>query len=94
MRGRDSRKDLNCTVSFKLGCVVRMVVDSILPQAECGPNDHRKDAPLFSPHWKLVRFHLVDFIFERTISLSSPLFIVLKVYKAITPMIGWTVVND
>ena len=30
-----------------LGCVVRMVVDSILPDAECGPNDHRKDAPPF-----------------------------------------------
>jgi len=31
----------------KLGCVVRMVVDSLLPHAECGPNNHRKDAPLF-----------------------------------------------
>ena len=31
----------------KLGCMVRMVVDSILPHAECRPNDHRKDAPLF-----------------------------------------------
>ena len=31
--------------SGKLGCVVRMVADSILPHAECGPNDHRKDAP-------------------------------------------------
>ena len=31
----------------KLGCVVRMVVDSILLHAESGPNDHRKDAPLF-----------------------------------------------
>ena len=31
----------------KLGCVVRMVVDSILPHAESGPNDHRKDAPPF-----------------------------------------------
>ena len=29
----------------KLGCVVRMVVDSILPHAQCGPNDHRNDAP-------------------------------------------------
>ena len=29
----------------KLGCVVRMVIDSILLHAECGPNDHRKDAP-------------------------------------------------
>ena len=25
-----------------------MVVDSILPHAECGPNDHRKDAPPFT----------------------------------------------
>ena len=32
----------------KLGCVVSMVVDSILPHAECGPNDHRKDALQFS----------------------------------------------
>ena len=31
----------------KLGCVVRMVVGSILPYAECGSNDHRKDAPPF-----------------------------------------------
>ena len=28
--------------------MVRMVVDSILPHAECGPNDHRKDAPPFT----------------------------------------------
>ena len=28
-------------------CVVRMVLDSILPHAESGPNDHRKDAPPF-----------------------------------------------
>ena len=35
------------TVSMKLGCVVRMVVDSILLHAESGPNDHRKDAPPF-----------------------------------------------
>ena len=31
----------------KLGCVVRMVVGSLLPHAESGPNDHRKDAPQF-----------------------------------------------
>ena len=30
-----------------MGRVVRLVVDSILPHAECGPNDHRKDAPQF-----------------------------------------------
>ena len=27
----------------KLGCMVRMIVDSLLPHAESGPNDHRKD---------------------------------------------------
>ena len=27
--------------------MVRMVVDFILPHAECGPNDHQKDAPPF-----------------------------------------------
>ena len=32
----------------KLGCVVRIVVDTILPHAECGQNDHRKDAPPFT----------------------------------------------
>ena len=35
-------------IAIKLGRVVRMVVDSILLHAECGPNDHRKDAPPFS----------------------------------------------
>ena len=29
---------------IKLGCVVKMVVDSMLLHAESGPNDHRKDA--------------------------------------------------
>ena len=31
--------------SCKLGCVLRMVVDPILPHAKSGPNYHRKDAP-------------------------------------------------
>ena len=35
----------NKTASIKLGCVVRMVVGSILPHAECGPNDHEKTLP-------------------------------------------------
>ena len=30
-----------------MGCVVRIVVDSMLPHTEYGPNDHRKDAPPF-----------------------------------------------
>ena len=38
----------------KLGCVVRMVVDSLLPYAEFGLNSHRKDAPRFmSETWDL-----------------------------------------
>ena len=36
-----------CRWPYKLGCLVRMVVDSILPHAVSGPNDHRKDAPPF-----------------------------------------------
>ena len=36
------------TTMSKLGCVVRMVVDSVLPHAESGSNAHRKDAPPFS----------------------------------------------
>ena len=31
-----------------LECVVKMVVDSILPHVESEPNDHRKDAPSFT----------------------------------------------
>ena len=34
-------------IYYKLGCVVRMVVDSILPHAKSGPNDNRKGAPPF-----------------------------------------------
>ena len=39
-------------IKCKLGCVVRMVVDSILPHAESGPNDNWKDAPPFSLSFK------------------------------------------
>ena len=39
----------------KLGCVVRMVVDSILPHAECGPNDHQKDAP-FRDRYYIINY--------------------------------------
>ena len=34
--------------NYKLRCVVKMVVDSLL--TPCGPNDHRKDAPPFTNH--------------------------------------------
>ena len=43
------------TLEIKLGCVVRMVVDSILPHAKSGPNDHRKDAPLFIFELQIIR---------------------------------------
>ena len=29
----------------KAECVFRMAVDSMLPHAEFGPNDHREDSP-------------------------------------------------
>ena len=58
------------TISSTLGCVVRMVADSILPQVECGPNDHRKDAPRFFINpvnyhgsWPTVSGYFVNWIF-------------------------------
>ena len=42
----------------KLGCVVRMVVDCILPHAESGPNDQRKDAPPFTSPLNVARISL------------------------------------
>ena len=44
----------------KLGRVVRMVVDSILPHGEFGPNDHRKDIPPFIV-WRILIFVVLDF---------------------------------
>ena len=41
-------EDLISLLICKVGCVVVMVVVSILPHAEFGPNDHRKDAPPFT----------------------------------------------
>ena len=35
-------------IEGKVGCVFSMVVVSILPHAEFGPNDHQKDAPHFN----------------------------------------------
>ena len=56
-RDRDGRNVLSILLDWKnvkafvkgttLVCVVRMVIDSMLPHAESGPNDHRKDAPPF-----------------------------------------------
>ena len=52
-KAENRMRDISIEVSkvnyyCKVGCVVRMVVDSILLHAECGPNDHRKDAPPFN----------------------------------------------
>ena len=44
----DPGKFFKSSLNSKLGCVVRMVVDSILPHAERGTNDHQKDAPPFT----------------------------------------------
>ena len=41
-RARTPKNNFN-----ELGCVIRMVVDSILPHAESGPIDHQKDAPVY-----------------------------------------------
>ena len=51
---------------YTLGCVVRMVVDSVLPHAESGSNDHRKDGPPFNryemiaPYNALIKKCLAD----------------------------------
>ena len=34
-------------IYHKVGCVFPMIIVSILPQAEIGPNDHREDASHF-----------------------------------------------
>ena len=35
----------------EVGCVVVVVIVSILTHAEIGPNDHRQDAPHFRKQW-------------------------------------------
>ena len=42
------------TTNCKVGCVILMVVVSILPHAEFGPNDHQKDASDFKT--RIVKF--------------------------------------
>ena len=49
-----------------------MVVDSILPQAECGPNDHRKDAPSFNRNLGYFKFSSVK-IGDISAALACPL---------------------
>ena len=71
----------------KLGCVVRMVVYSILLHAESGRNDHRKDAPLFIPsliisHGKAT-YHKFSFSFFSLFNNLFPFtcFIVQLIFK-------------
>ena len=57
----------------KLGCMVRMVVDPILPHAECGPNDHRKDASQFTINLKIYfqKYSLFNVFLDWRISFVS-----------------------
>ena len=47
--------DITLVDHINLECVLRMVVDTILPHAESGPNDHRKYAPPFTSYVALSR---------------------------------------
>ena len=44
-------------ILIKLGCVVRMVVDSILLHTESRPNDHLKDAPPLIQKYRIIDDH-------------------------------------
>ena len=44
----------------KVGCVFAMIVVSILPHAELGPNDHRDDEPHFT--WTKIPFMISKLI--------------------------------
>ena len=45
---RASSVKIRLTKAYKMGCVFAMVVVSILPHAEFGPNDYQEDAPHFN----------------------------------------------
>ena len=40
-------KSYSGKIIYKVGCVFPMVIVSILPHAEFGPNDHRENPPHF-----------------------------------------------
>ena len=54
--------------SDKLGCVVRIVIDSILPHVKCGPNYHQKDAFLVTLYILVEQLETEGF--NRTLFLS------------------------
>ena len=47
-------KSYSGKIIYKVGCVFPMVIVSILPHAEFGPNDHREDAPHFITRHTIV----------------------------------------
>ena len=44
IKRNDCKINTTLLLTCKLGCVVRMVIDSILSHTESGPNDHRLDS--------------------------------------------------
>ena len=54
-----------CSLLFKMEYMVKIVVDSILPHAEFGPNDHPVDAPHFRITTKTIIDQCYNF-FSRT----------------------------
>ena len=46
----------------KVGCVFPMVVDSLLFQAEFGPNDHQEDATHFNSWSFFQKLDIISFI--------------------------------
>ena len=75
------------SLQYKLGCVVRMVVYSVLPHAKSGPNDHRKDAPRLAVllshmkmlrifYWKLGNYISTDFVLMKMLHVNYREFII------------------
>ena len=59
-----------------------MVVDSLLPHAECGPNDHRKDEPpfIFKNYFRVIFLIALSFTYVNVMKmLCKCLFIVLTI---------------
>ena len=61
-------QNLHFISSSKVRCVFPMVIVSMLPYTEFGPNDHRVDAPHFSFHTFFVT-HLKKFQFQKKLHL-------------------------
>ena len=53
-----------CSLLIKMEYMVKIVVDSILPHAELGPNDHPVDAPHFRITTKTIIDKCYNFLAE------------------------------